>query len=116
MGAVPLHDPGLALSVEPWDAVPEIVGGEVLDGGVGGAPVLVVTEMLSATTAKACAAVLLPICTEATPSAGSVAFVTWYTFVPLRATSTVPVAAPVAVTCTWSWAQVLSARLAVVAL
>ena len=40
----------------------------------------------------------------------------WYTEVPLTETSTVPVAAPVMTTWTCSCAQVLSARLAEVAL
>src|SRR5437667_1246267 len=109
MGAVPLQVPGLAVSVEPLTALPEMVGGEVL---VGGEPAP--TEMLSATMANAWAAVSLPIWTELKPVAGSVAVVEWYTVAPLTATSTVPVAAPVATRWTWSCAQVLSDSFAVV--
>ena len=72
--------------------------------------------MLSATIVKAWAAELFPICTALIPADETLAVAEWYTTVPLTDTSTVPVAAPVATTWTWSWAQVLSARVANVAL
>ena len=98
IGAVPLHVPGLAVSVEPCTAMPEMVGGEVLSGGVTVPPEPVLTEMLSATIETACDGELLPIWTEVMPVAGIVAVIDWYTVAPFTNTSTVPVAAPVAMT------------------
>jgi hypothetical protein len=93
MGVLPLHVPGLAVSVEPGTAAPEMAGGEVL---VGGLPVP--TQMLSAAMANAWDAESLPIWTAWNPVAGSVAELAWYAGAPLTTTSTVPVAAPVATT------------------
>src|SRR5437016_12862455 len=114
MGCVPLHVPGLAVSVWPCWAVPRSEGRTVLVGGVVGAPLA--TTMLSATIVNVCDDVLLPICTELTPAEETVAVAEWYTEMPFIETSTVPVAAPVITTWTCSWAQVLRGRLAEVGL
>src|SRR5437773_1967113 len=98
MGAVPLQVPWAAGSGEACTAVPEMVGGEVLTGEVTVPPEPVLTEMLSATIENACDGELLPIWTEVMPVAGIVAVIDWYTVAPLTNTSTVPVAAPVAMT------------------
>src|SRR5581483_5116736 len=60
IGAVPLHSPGSAVSVEPTCGVPEIVGGEVLAGDPGAAFVAAkpnVVDSPSATTTPATIAV-----------------------------------------------------------
>ena len=77
IGCVPLHVPGLAVSVWPCWAVPAIVGGEVVAGGVGLEPLPLCTEIVSATMPKAWAALSFPSWSVAVPTEARVASVAW---------------------------------------